>query len=175
MGNPKARIHKMEQEVAEAWRRTRTQTREISETPHIPGIGHLRAQVVYAPSFEAKYAWDILSGAQGTLHLYRSHVVYQELRYKLRGYHEVAVEEDIPRKFLERSYSLSLPIRPDLSGLGGLDGTHFEIALKGDLSSEVRFRWWCEGPDYWSELTTLASEMIRVFLPLPLCEPQVTE
>lgn len=53
---------------------------------------------------------------------------------------------------------------PDLSGMGGADGSNYELAVFGDLYSEFRFQWWSEPPAEWKPLVTIATEMIKAFL-----------
>lgn len=152
----------------------RTRSREISEDPIILNreFGQRRAQVVYAPSFEDQYAWDIRE-TKGGLALFRSDVIAElrsDLRYKLRDYDEIAADPVVLGGFLGRLNALSLPfIMP--SQISGLDGTHFELAVFGSHSSSIRFQWWCEPPAHWHELGSLATGMINCFLPLPLRFP----
>lgn len=50
-----------------------------------------------------------------------------------------------------------------MSGAGGADGTLYEMAVDGDLSSGWRFRWWSDGPEQWRPLVELAEEMHAAF------------
>jgi hypothetical protein len=131
------------------------------------GIGIRRLQLVFAPSFEPGFAWDIrLLGS--VWRLFRSEVSdedYSELM-RLTGYEELDAEDDMLRGYVDRLRALTLPIGPMLNDLGGLDGTSYHLALFGDLHSEVRFQWWSDSPPQWAPLVEIANEMIEAFLRL---------
>jgi hypothetical protein len=59
MGNRKAREIQFQQEKEQAWKRAKTKHRNIDEDLHVPGIGLRRVQLVFLPSFETGYVWEI--------------------------------------------------------------------------------------------------------------------
>jgi hypothetical protein len=65
--------------------------------------------------------------------------------------------------YFDRVTALTLPLRPDLSGCGGADGTLYELSVVGDLSSGWRFQWWSDWPEQWRPLVELAEEMHAAF------------
>ena len=66
-------------------------------------------------------------------------------------------------EYFERLAALTLPLRPDMSGCGGADGTLYEVAVFGDLYSGWRFQWWSDWPEQWRPLVELAEEMHAAF------------
>jgi hypothetical protein len=167
MGNQKARAFAMQQEIAAEWKLAETSVRELSDDICIFGIGERRIQLIHAPSFEIGYSWDVRELGD-TYRLFRSQVILDDRKFKLTGYVELDVDVDVLRHFLVQLRVISLPIVPDFSGCGGFDGTRRQLAFSGDLASEVRFQWWSEYPAHWQVLVSLADEMIKAFLPLPL-------
>jgi hypothetical protein len=81
----------------------------------------------------------------------------------LVGFEPLVADTSILERFFERAAGLSLPISPDMSGAGGLDGTVTQLAVFGDLFSECRFQWWSEPLAHWRPLTDLAAEMLATF------------
>jgi hypothetical protein len=165
MGNPKAREFLKRQEMRAAWNCAETRIRELAEDICIPGVGLRRIQLVYAPSFEAGYSWD-LRVLDHDYRLFVSQIIVENGRNRLSGYQELHADVAALKGFMERLRRISLPIEPDFSGGGGLDGTLFQFALIGDLHSEIRFQWWSEFPAHWRELVGIADEMIASFIPL---------
>lgn len=165
MGNPKAREFAKQQELALAWKRAENSIRDLSEDVFIPGIGLRRVQLVYAPSFKPGYSWDVRQLGNGC-RIFRSEIIVENHQYKVSGYRELQANTDTLRDFLERLRKITLPIAPDFSGLGGLDGDSHQLAFIGDLHSEIRFQWWQKGPTHWQPLIAIADEMRSSFLRL---------
>lgn len=65
--------------------------------------------------------------------------------------------------YFDRVTALTLPLRPDLSGYGGADGTLYELSVIGDLLSAWHFQWWSTWPEQWRPLVELAEEMHTAF------------
>jgi len=165
MGNPKAKAFKRAQELADAQHRIRTEPRELAETPSFSGFR--RAQIVFAPSFGDKYAWEIYA-VEDSLRLYRSDLVFHEHRYKLLNHDEIVADPSILQGILNRLCSLSLPMQPELRKMAGCGGVDFQLALEGYLYSAIRVQWWSEAPAHWSELTNMVTEIIESFRSLSL-------
>jgi hypothetical protein len=81
----------------------------------------------------------------------------------VQGYEPVDFESSQLRTYFERLTSLSLPVAPDLSNMAGLDGTVTQLALFGDMWSQVRYQWWSEHPPGWAPLVQIAHEMLATF------------
>jgi hypothetical protein len=136
-------------------------TRLAIEDVSIPSVGKRRLQLVISPARSEGVAWEIRRfGDEWTL--YRSRVA-KAWPIKLRGYEAVSIASNVLSSFFSRVVKLSLPISPDLSNSGGLDGTIMQLALFGDLSSECRFQWWSRSAPKWKRLTEIASEMAATF------------
>jgi len=131
---------------------------------HVPGIGIRRLQVIFVPSFEKGFAWDMRTLGP-TWKLFRSEASSDE--EKLSGYEEMDAGYDMLRGYFDKLRALTMPVGPLLlNNMGGADGTTYHLALFGDLYSEVRFRWWTDSPPQWAPLVEVVNDMIETFLRL---------
>jgi hypothetical protein len=76
-------------------------------------------------------------------------------------YVRVPIDGEALASALTRLQAIELPIKPWVSSMSGLDGTSFEVAVFGDLSSEVRFTWWEDAPPKWKPLAALAKKLFK--------------
>jgi len=143
------------------WERVRTQPRPARSDPHARGVGRRRLQLIVAPSFEQAWVWDVRQSREWQL--IRPQVVVTEAELMVVGHDVVPFAPAALATYFERVTSLTLPLRPDLSGCGGVDGTTYELAVFGDLYSEWRFRWWSDWPAQWRPVVDLAEEMHAAF------------
>lgn len=168
MGNrgTKERRRQMEQEARLAreaieWERARTEPLSVSTPIYPPDRGFRRLQLVVADSFEQSSAWELRHGPEWLL--YHSHVVSGQAEILLTGYDRVVMSSDLLGSYFARVTKVNLPLVPDLSSSGGLDGTNYELAVFGDLSSQWRVQWWSTAPPHWKPLVELALEMDAAF------------
>jgi hypothetical protein len=126
-------------------------------------VGKLRVQLVWLPTFGAKGFWEVREGGKGEWKLYRSDVVLGHPELVVQGYVEVTFAGEALRGYFRRLQELVVPVAVDCSGQSGRDGEETELALCGDLSSVVRFRWWSEFPRGWGPLVRIAEEMRGAF------------
>lgn len=161
MGNRRARDLKLRQAEEAEWELIRTQPRSAYDDAHARGIGLRRMQLIVAPSFEQMSVWEVRQGRDWQLICPR--VVEAEPALLVIGHEVVPFASDALAAYFERVTSLTLPVRPDLSGHGGADGTVCEMAVFGDLYSGWRFRWWSDCPTQWRPLAELATEMHSEF------------
>jgi hypothetical protein len=126
------------------------------------GIGVRRLQLIVAPSFESTSVWDVRQGREWQL--IRPQVVGTDPALLVVGHEVVPFASAALAAYFERVTLLTLPLRPDLSGCGGADGTVYELAVFGDLYSEWRFQWWSNWPAQWRPLVELAEEMHAAFV-----------
>jgi hypothetical protein len=143
------------------WERVRTEPRPVHRDVHARGIGIRRLQLIVAPSFEEVSVWEVRQGREWQLT--RPRVFATEPELMLVGHEVVPFASPALAAYYERVGALTLPLRPDLSGYGGADGTRYEFAVFGDLSSAWRFEWWSEWPEQWRPLVELAAEMHAAF------------
>jgi len=136
--------------------------RPVEEDVRIPGVGLRRVQLVYAPSFEAGFSWDIRV-LDGEFLLYRSDVVTQQWRMLLRGYCRLDFESGRLEDYWGRLRALCLGVSPIYNGMAGADGTDYQLALFGDLSTAIRFTWWSDYSGEWTDLVRIADEMLDDF------------
>ncbi len=81
----------------------------------------------------------------------------------LVGHYEVPFASSELATYFKRVVGLTLPLRPDMSGYGGADGTMYELAVFGDLWSAWRFQWWSSSPEQWRPMVDLVAEMHAAF------------
>lgn len=146
------------------WERVRTEPRPIHSHPHARGIGTRRLQLVVMPSFEEPSIWELWVRPSREWQLVRPRVVQSEPPVLLVGNDALPFSSSAVAAYFERVVSLHLPLRPDLSGCGGADGTYYELTVCGDLSSGWQFHWWSHWPEQWKPLVELADEMHAAFL-----------
>jgi hypothetical protein len=157
MGNRRARELRLRRAEEADWERVRTEPRPANCDVHVRGIGLRRLPLIVAPSFEEVSVWEVRQDREWQL--IRPRVFATEPELLLVGHEEVPFASSVLAAYFERVTALTLPLRPDLSGCGGADGTLYEFAVFGDLSSAWRFRWWSEWPEQWRPLVELAAEM----------------
>lgn len=163
MGNRKSREHQKQEQDRALWDQARTTARNLAQEVHAPGIGIRRLQVIFVPSFEPGFAWEMRSLGP-TWKLFRS--VASSDEDTLSGYEEMDADGDMLRGYFDRLQALTLPIGPLLNNIGGADGTTYHLALFGGLYSEARFRWWTDHPPQWAPLVDVVNDMIEAFLRL---------
>ena len=161
----------IEAERRALWEQVQTRPRDLLEDVTFPGIGIRKVQLVFAPSFEPGFAWDIRVSGDDAWRLFRSRVtelteetVFEPTR--LLGYERLDISGDTLRAYFDQLQSLTLPIGRLFNGMSGLDGTSFHLALFGDQHSQVRFQWWTKPPPQWTPLIEVANEMIEGFVKL---------
>ncbi|MCA9195696.1 MAG: hypothetical protein KDB03_28195 [Planctomycetales bacterium] len=141
-------------------RRAQTECRSIAEDVCITGIGLRRIQLVHSPSFSDGCAWDVRQLSEQWF-VYRSKI--QEGTDSLIGYDRLLSPPDPLNRMFDRLCSIDIPIAPDLSGMVGLDGDSFELAICGDMFSSIRLKWWCDPPAQWQQIANAATDMIAYF------------
>lgn len=161
MGNRRARELKLRQLEEAEWELVRTQPRSAYADAHARGTGLRRLQLLILPSFETASVWEVRQGREWQL--IRPRIVETEPALLVVGHEVVPFSSAALAAYFERVAALTLPLRPDLSGHGGADGTLYEMALFGDLYSEWRFRWWDDWPALWRPLVELADELHTSF------------
>ena len=139
MGNRRARELRLRQEDEADWERVRSQPRPARSEPHARGIGVRRLQLIVAPSFEPASVWDVRQvwNAQrgDEWQLIRPRVIESEPALLVVGHEVVALPSATVAAYFERITAITLPLRPDLSGCGGADGTLYEVEVVGDLAA----------------------------------------
>jgi hypothetical protein len=120
-------------------------------------------QVVFVPSFEPGYAWDVRE-LTPAWRLFRSSVVTGQSPIRLIGYEELNAPSELLHSYFERLRAITMPIGPSRLDIGGGDGTTYQLALFGGAFSQLRLQWWSEYPAEWSEVVGVANDMIEKFL-----------
>ncbi len=159
VGNRRAREWMLRQAEEATWERIRNEPRPVHED--VGGIGPRRLQLIVAPSFEDVAVWEVRQA--GEWRLVHPRVVETTPVLRVVGHDLVPFASSALAAYFERVTSLTLPLRPDLTGQAGLDGTRYELAVFGDLFSAFRFQWWSDGPEQWRPLMQLADEMHAAF------------
>jgi hypothetical protein len=143
------------------WERIRTEPRPAHGDAYAHGMGRRRLQLIVAPSFGDTSVWEVHQPQEWQL--VRPRVVKTSPELIVVGHALVRFAPSVLSAYFERIVAMTIPVRPDLSGHGGVDGTMYELAVFGDLSSACRFQWWEEGPEQWQPLVELAVEMHAAF------------
>jgi hypothetical protein len=162
VGNRRARELMLRQAEEADWQRVRVEPRPARCDVHARGIGARRLQLIVAPSFGTVSAWEVRQCEEWQL--IHPHVFATDPELMLVGHEVVPFDSFKLAAYFERLAALTLPLRPDLSGYGGADGTGYELAMFGDLWSAWRFKWWSEWPEQWRPLVDLAAEMHGAFV-----------
>lgn len=167
MGNRKSREYREREEDRALWDQARSAPRGFGDDVHAPGIGIRKLQLIFAPSFERGFAWDVRV-LDPAWRLFRSIVLNEGRggRAELSGYEELDAPRDLLKGYSDKLRALALPIGPSLDDMCGIDGTSYHLSLFGGLHSEVRFRWWTDSPPQWAPLIAIANDMIETFLRL---------
>jgi len=161
VGNRRARELTLQQAEEAEWERVRTEPRPAHHDVCARGIGGRRLQLIVAPSFDEVSVWEVRQGQEWQL--IRPRVVETRPTVMLVGHEVVPFASAALSAYFDRVAALTLPLRPDLSGYGGADGTMYELALFGDLWSAWRFQWWSSWPEQWRPMVELAAEMHAAF------------
>jgi hypothetical protein len=163
MGNRKSREFRLRQEREASWDRLRAEPWRPQDRRRAFGSGPPRIQLVRLPSFSPPAFWEVCQRGPEWL-LYTATVVDPDWSaLTVRGYEPVEFDGGTLKSYFERLASLSVPVVPHLNNMAGLDGTVFQLALFGDLWSQVRYQWWSDHPPGWTPLVELADEMFTAF------------
>ena len=159
----RSRQFRQEQDRRASWDRLRASPWSPFDLRRGFGSGGVRVQLVRLPSFTPPAFWELCQRHSEWL-LYSSTVVDPDWSdLKVQGYEPVPFDGDKLKAYFERLTSLTLSVAPDFSKMGGLDGVITQLALFGDLSSQVRYQWWSEHPSGWSPLVEIVDEMFEAF------------
>ena len=159
----RSRQLRQEQERQASWDRLRASPWSPFDLGRAFDSGQQRIQLVRLPSFSPPEFWEVCQGGAEWL-LYSSTVVDPDSsRLMVQGYEPVSFDGGRLKTYFERITSLTLPVAPDLSNMSGLDGVATQLALFGDLWSQVRYQWWSEHPPGWTPLVEIVVEMFEAF------------
>jgi hypothetical protein len=177
VGNRRARELLLRQADEADWERVRTQPRPAESDPHARGIGARRLQLIIVPSFEPASVWDVRQVCDAQRghewQLIRPRVVATEPSLLVVGHELVPLPSAKVAEYFDRVTALTLPLRPDLSGELGADGTLYELSVAGDLCSGWRFRWWSHWPEQWRPLVGVSRGDARGVLCRRRAEPRI--
>ncbi|MEX1224099.1 MAG: hypothetical protein WEA31_06075 [Pirellulales bacterium] len=160
MGNKESREFMKQRELFADVLRAKTQDRDVTADVHFLGVGVRRVQLLCMPSFGEGFSWDVRQLKEQWL-LYRG-IVPSDVRCA-RGYDRLAADSRKLNDFFHELCAVTLPLKPNMSGTGGADGTLFQLAVFGDLHSRIRFEWWSEYPTQWKPLIEIAERMRKYF------------
>ena len=163
MGNRKSREFRLEQERQASWDRLRAAPWNPHGHARAFGSGQERVQLVRLPSFSPPGFREVCQRGEEWL-LYTATVVdHDGSAVTVRGYEPVDFPARRLKAFFDCLVILSVPLTPHLNYMGGADGTVTQLAIFGDMWSQVRFQWWSDPPPGWSPLVEVAEEMLAAF------------
>jgi hypothetical protein len=159
----RSRELRKEQNRQASWDRLRTAPWSPLGLSRALGSGQQRIQLVRLPSFSPPEFWEVCQRDPEWL-LYSATVVDRDwYALTVKGYEPVEFDGRMLKEYFERLTSLTIPVAPDLSNMAGLDGTVTQLALFGDMSSQVRYQWWSDHPLGWAPLVRIVDEMLAAF------------
>lgn len=159
MGSKRAREWRRRQDLEDAIDRARNQPRDLTDDVCIPGTGPRRLQFVLLPSFEEGHTWDVRQSAN-EWRVFRGRT---DPTGGVYGNDLLAADSSVLKAMFEEVCELSLPLRPDLSGHCGADGETFQLAISGDLYTDVRIAWWSDYPEQWAPVVDFAERAMEYF------------
>lgn len=161
MGNKnKSREFMKQREDVAALVRAQTEERELTADVHLRGIGFRRIQLIEQPSFSEGSSWDVRQLGE-TWSLYRGKIPITKAR--VLGHDKQDIESAQLQRYFEELCAADLPLRPDLSGTAGCDGTMCQMAIFGDLFTAIRLEWWSDYPRQWTVPIDIANRMMADF------------
>ncbi len=165
MGNKLAREFEKRASVEAGWERAKKDERPFFEDVSVFGIGIRRLTLIYCPSFNQGYAWDIRE-LDDRLRVFRSIVRASSAR--ITGYDLLQFESKPLRDFLARLHAIRIALHP--TGGSGFDGTTIHLGLFSRGSAELRLSWWGAPQDEWKEIAAITDEMRVQFSAAPSFE-----
>jgi hypothetical protein len=159
----RSRELRKEQDRQASWDRLRTAPWSPLGLSRAFGSGQQRIQLVRLPSFSLPEFWEVCQRDPEWV-LYSATVVDRDwCALTVKGYEPVEFDRGKLKEYFERLTSLTIPVAPDLSNMAGLDGTVTQLAIFGDMWSQVRYQWWSEHPPGWTALVGIVDEMLAAF------------
>ena len=130
------------------------------------GIGLRIIQIIYKPSFEQGYSWDIRN-QNNTLVLYRSIISNKDENLLIPGYIQLNCEHNNLNDFITRLNNNKININTNYRNNNSiiLDGSSYEI-LFINLQNSIKLFWHEEYPSDWNEIVKIVEEMINYFMKL---------
>ena len=141
-----------------------SRSRPIYEDIRLNDIGRLKAQVLYQPSFDTNYLWDIREKEENGIKYYELYEnVLESITVIAPGYKKLEIDSSEISHLLNSIYStrLSLQIIP-MSG-HGLDGTLYGFSIYENFYRTIRISYWEKPQDDLKELDEVLKKYITIF------------
>ncbi len=141
-----------------------SQPRSMEEDIDLWGIGSLKVQVVYQPSFATNYIWDIREKAENGLNQYELYESELKSRTVIApGYKKVRFRSDELGNLLERIYATRVSLRITPMAGHGLDGTLYGLNVYQHYLRVFKLAWWEASQPELRELDGLLKHTIALF------------
>lgn len=141
-----------------------SKTRPIDENLHLREIGSLKVQVVYQPSFEPGYVWDVREKEENGVKLYELYESELASRTTLApGYKKVDVNSDDLLRFLKEVHSIKVSLAITPLGRHGLDGTLYGVNVYENFYRVIKLTWWEKPQDDLVKLDQVIKKHIELF------------
>lgn len=138
--------------------------RYIHEDIKLREVGILRIQILYFPSFESGYLWDVREQYRKndqSFEVYENRLVNTSTIAP--GYKKLDVDSKIVSDFIERMNLINVNLRLDNSHRHGMDGTLYGLNIYNDLQRRIKLTWWEMHPDL-AVLDKGIKSMVEFFL-----------
>lgn len=158
-----AREEQRRQQLAANWDNAKTKPRLPMDTPCLWDSGVHVLTLVYSPSFDPGYSWDIRCNDDVYTAFFSSRI--SEQQSEVIGYEQLEIRSAVLHDYYTRLCAAPISIGPLPSlNYAGADGTTYELFLQGGLYSFVHFNWWSSYPRTWKPIVDIADELIAFFL-----------
>ncbi|MBC7921669.1 MAG: hypothetical protein H7Z75_11355, partial [Ferruginibacter sp.] len=141
-----------------------SKTRPIDEDLHLKEIGWLKVQIIYQPSFDKNYVWDIREKEKDGERHYELYENQLESKKTIApGYKKLGISSDELLHLINKIYSikLSLAITP-MEGCG-LDGILYGLNIYENYYRFIKITWWERPQDNLIELSEVLKKYIEIF------------
>lgn len=139
--------------------------RHIDEDISLRDIGILRLQILYYPSFEPGFLWDIRENFGKDD---RSYSVYENSLTDIQtispGYKKLHIDPKFIDDLIENVNMTTVSLRLVSSNRYAMDGTRYGLNIYNDLQRGIKLTWWGDAPADLAVLDKAIKSMITHFL-----------
>jgi hypothetical protein len=139
--------------------------RHIDEDISLRDIGILRLQILYYPSFEPGFLWDIREQYGKDDQPYS---VYENSLTTMKtispGYRKLDVDLKFITDLIENVNLTNVSLRLDSSHRYPLDGTLYGLHVYNSLQRRIKLTWWEDAPADLAVLDKMTKSIVKQFL-----------
>ena len=137
-------------------------TRYIDDDLYIPELGSLKIRILYYPSFEQSFIWDIRKIQDKEFRIYENELLDSQ-NFK-PGYKQLMIDETELNELFEELSSLIIRVI-DNEEMIGLDGITYGIQIiQSSGFRKIKLIWWEEPQSELRKLDLIIKRLIRKFI-----------